>query len=180
MDDLKVDETNALFGMVTSEELIQSLAASAESLINSIPVGQISPIYIYNVAGFILPDPNLWLECNGQIITNKNSILYNPETPDDLSSPIDESKVARVPNLANRYIKMSYGEDGEIGGVNTFKLNHNHTGWTGYFNHPESGEHSNEKDTPYQPHRHTIESDLNSSIPVEPPFTGIKFYMRIL
>ena len=145
MDELKVDETQALFGRVTSEELIEALAESTKSLIQSIPVGQISPIYIYDIEGFVLPDPNLWMECDGGIITNKYSVLYNPQTPEDLTGEIDENKVTRVPNLINQYIRMSvnYGEDGQEGGSNTHSLSHNHggvTGSSGYDNNAEGGD----------------------------------------
>lgn len=184
MDELKVDESIGKFARVTSEELIQELSASTQHLILSIPVGQVSPIYIYDIPQFVLPDPNLWQLCDGGIITNENSILYNPNTPDDLTGEIDETLVNRVPDLTDRYIRMSqnYGEDGQFGGLNYVDLSHNHSGYTGYWDDDEKRGEGGDDDLnePRYPHRHTIDKDLIGEIDVEPPFIGIKFYMRIL
>jgi len=185
-NELKIDENVSDFGGIVSIEMMQQFKAAVEHLQLSIPIGQIAPIYIYDFPEFPLLNLDVWQECDGGIIINDKSPLYNPETPEDLSGTIDELKVNRVPDMRDRYIRMSkaLGEDGDFGGYNSYDFGHNHSGSTSVHIWNTNGADANNignahTDARYV-HAHSVYSDLTNEINVEPPFFGLKFYMRIL
>ena len=185
MDDLKIDEDKGKFAGIVSVELLKEFKKAVDHMQMSLPVGQIAPIYVYDIPEFPPINTEVWQECDGSIITNPKSPLYNPETPEDLSGPIDESKVNRVPDMRDRYVRMStaIGEDGDVGGYNQYSFAHNHGGSTavhiwGSNTGDANGSGAAHTDAKYA-HAHGIYTDLVNPINTEPPFYGLKFYMRM-
>lgn len=178
-----MDQDQLNFGDILSIETQQEIKTRLEYISAAVPIGQIVPIYVYDVAGFPAPNPDFWQECNNSIITNKNSPLRNPLTPEDLSLPYDPATVNRTPNYTDKYIRMSsiFGEDGHDGGANVYSFAHNHGGRT----NPQAGGHGADKNnsgggSPQgRSHSHTVPTDMNFNKNVEPPFFGIKLYIRI-
>lgn len=179
---MKIDIEQGKFSKIVSNELASELLESISYIRGNTPIGQIIPYWDFGVEG-IEPNPDYWQLCDGSVISNINSPLRNPQTPDDLSGPIDESKVARTPDLTDRYIRygIEFGHAGLIGGKNEIDLAHNHGGRTGNHHHG-SGADTNDGGSPapeaVHDHSHGITTDL-SVINLEPPYIGIKFYMRI-
>jgi len=186
MNELKLDDDVSKFASIVSIEMMQKFKSTVDHLQLSTPIGQIAPIYSYNFPEFPPINTDLWQECNGGIIINDKSPLYNPETPLDISGTVDESKVNRVPDMTDRYVRMSnnFGDDGDVGGYNSKDFSHNHGGvssihlWTA--NGADSNSHGIAHTDAKFAHSHGIYSDLTSEINIEPPFFGLKFYMRIL
>lgn len=167
MSFVPLDDSEAREGTIISPEFFQQLADNVSYLIDSMPVGTIVPI----MTGFTNvpdPDPSLWQYCDGSIITNPNSPIYNQATP-NLSSE-------------RSLIKCAFSGSGTTGGSNVINtLGHNHTGYTevAVMNPSENMENDNWYFS-VNVHRHEIVEDLNYSYDVEPPKISIKHYIKIL
>jgi len=165
----QIDDDKALFGIISSQELATELAANITLMDLLIPIGEIVPILV-GLAGVPTPDPNVFQECNGSEITNPNSPLRT----------IGGSQKF-TPNMLNRYLKVPtvFGQSGEVGGVNIATVfDHDHLGVTGTFTSPEGVDQDNDLQESAFVHAHLISSSLGS-VAVDPPFVGVKFYMRI-
>lgn len=183
MTELKIDEGKCGFGGVVSVEMMESFKVAIDHLMLTIPIGQVAPIYIYDIEGFPEINKEVWQECDGGVITNIKSPLYNPETPSDLSEPFNELSVNRVPDMRDRYLRMStvFSADGSVGGDNYIDLHHNHGGNTAYTRQSNSdGDAGGSHTSALRNHRHGISYDLKFPINFEPEFYGLKFYMRLL
>lgn len=179
----KIDSDIIDYGEIISNEFAAILKENTEYLAGSMPVGEIMPIFIYEIEGFPLPDPNFWQECNHSIISHPKSPLRNPLTPSDLTGEIDESTVNRTPNLVDRYMRMpvNFGDDGILGGMNEFDFRHNHTGNTNPYYASNNADDSDGGAIAREhaaSHVHGIYADSNLKN-IEPPFFGIKLYQRI-
>jgi len=165
----QIDDDRALFGVISSNELATELAENITLMDLLIPLGEIVPILV-GLTGVPAVDANVFQLCDGSEITNANSPLRT----------IGGSQKF-TPNMSNRYIKVPtvFGQSGQVGGVNVETgLSHDHFGITGDFTSPEAVDQDDDLQESAFIHAHPIAVGL-SSIPVEPPFIGVKFYMRI-
>ena len=133
----------------------------------NIPIGFVLYFYasqVYPGGGVIAkPNPQIWVECDGRLISDARSPLNGQNAPD----------------LTNWFLKGS-SAIGNTGGQNTVNLTHNHGGQTGVTDdrHPiDEADTGNDYNTG-SPHTHSIGSNLTSSEPVIPPFVGLQMYMR--
>ena len=109
-----------------------------------------------------LPNSDLFLFCNGQVVN-------------DSDSPLDGQT---IPDLRDLFLK---GSDtiATVGGQSTINLAHNHSGNTGVtddrggFNADIGGTH-----TQGSPHRHSIDTRWSSSESIIPKYFTVQAYMR--
>ena len=159
------------FGDIFSTELAQVIDKDFDFLQLVCAVGEIAPIMV-GLPGILIPNPNIWQECNGSEITNENSPLRSMG-----------SEKRYTPNLVERYLMItpSGGQvAGTYGGENdTWYFKHNHGGTTTTYNPPGDVDEGGNA-WGGRSHAHGVNFDFQSSkVNVEPPFFGIKFYMRI-
>lgn len=111
-----IDDNMTDAGDIVSVEVFQQLAQNCNYLIDSMPIGSIVPICV-GLTGVPTPNPDIWQECDGSVITNQNSPMHGQTVPDH----------------RGRYLKgqSSTGTIGFYGGSNTKTLTHGHGGGTG-------------------------------------------------
>ena len=158
------------YGDVVSVELAEAMRKNIDFLRSVCAIGEIAPIMV-NIPGVPTPNPNYWQECDGSEIINENSPLRS------------QGAIQRfTPNMIDRYILITPAGGqiaGQQGGYNsTYAFSHNHGGRTTWVDTNHDTDHSS-RIQEANPHDHTISSDLNFPINVEPPHTTVKFYMRI-
>lgn len=134
---------------------------------DNMPIGTIKLFYaqMRTTEGLFIdpPNPDIWFFCDGRLITNPESPLYNLNTPD----------------LTGRFPKMA--PQGEIGGQETVNLQHNHSGYTQYAS--DSGQYSADPGggtVGGSYHRHSISNDLSPNENVIPPFVSLQPYVRVV
>lgn len=109
--------------------------------------------------------PNSWQFCDGSLITNPDSPLFNQNVPD----------------LRNLFLKHS-DIIGQTGGADSINLYHNHSGSTGTTDDSDfSAKRTDDGDEvgKYNHHSHGISGDLGTYTKV-PPFHELQPYMRIV
>jgi len=164
-----IDDDKALFGIISSFELAGDLATNVVAMNLLIPLGEIVPI-LTGLPGVPTPDPNIFQVCDGGEITNPNSPLRTI------------GGVQRfVPDMRDRFIKVPsvFGQSGETGGVKEFNLAHDHGGRTGDFTSGIDVDQSSAVPAASAVHDHEIEEALSASFNIEPPFTTVRYFMRI-
>jgi hypothetical protein len=167
----EIDDELAAFGELvsilndSSPGLFDSLCNTLNTMIDSVPCGEIATIFV--VPG-ITPDldPTIWQECNGAEITEQLSPMRGQFTPD----------------MRDRYLKgaptFNSGTIGNPGGSNTSAFPHNHTGFTEYMHPTLVDVDPSDGAWEPRPHRHEIFTD-NTAINVEPAHFTIKHYIKI-
>ena len=84
--------------------------------------------------------------------------------------------------MTERYMRVSltFGLSGIVAGENdTLIFNHNHGGQTQEFESPEDAEHGNDVQETSFFHSHSMTADFTSPVNIEPPFSTVKYFMRI-
>lgn len=79
-----MDDDIEKYGEIVSVEYFQTLTNNLNYLIDAVPVGRITPIYV--VGSLNIPDPRFWQECDGAPITDLISPLRGHNTPDMISA----------------------------------------------------------------------------------------------
>jgi hypothetical protein len=157
------DTLAAKFGDLVSTETFSTLTSNLNYLIDSMPVGSIMPI-MYGLQGVPLPDPSMWLLCEGGTVQDQNSKLHGQAIPD----------------LRGNYLKgaSSIGLAGRSAGSNTKNFAHSHGGQTQRnSNGSDNGDSDDDYITIYE-HSHPISVDLGVKN-IEPLNICIRFYLKI-
>ncbi len=110
----KIEVDNSNFGNVVSYEMATELKENIDLLQMAIPVGEIIPILV-NLPNVPVPNPDIWQECNGSEIVNPNS-------------PLRTIGIIKnyVPDLRDRYLKVSPNNSNAVGGSQDHSLQHSH------------------------------------------------------
>ena len=167
-----LDNNEVAFDDIVSHELATKINANINYLIDSSPVGKVVFI-LYGLAGVPIPDPVIWQECDGSLITNQQSPLRGTNTPNHKTNGL-MIRGAEAP-----------GSIGALGGQRYHNLTHNHGGTTtniSYEQPPQeayavtvtvAGAYS------FLDHEHTISNSLSSSQNFDPASYLIKSYIKI-
>lgn len=155
------------FGSSIAKSIWEKIANFHNWTESAIPVGYImffngSRTYA-NSSPIALPNPNLWVLCDGQVINDPESPLNGVATPD----------------LRKKYLKGGT-TIGNTGGQETINLAHNH-GTTLMFANDESGRSNARTGGDYRAgssHTHTIATRWSSAESILPPTMELQFYMR--
>ena len=109
------------------------------------------------------PNSDIWVLCNGDLISDIDSPLNGQATPD----------------MRNLFLKGS-STIGQLGGQDTINIAHSHSGITGITNDRhviDTADNGGDANTG-APHYHTINSVWSSSESVIPPYIELQMYMR--
>jgi hypothetical protein len=158
------------FGTTASENLVKRVVEFLNFVEKSLPIGII--IFVYqsmtdsNGNQIPLPSSN-WKFCDGSLVTNTQSPLFNQHVPD----------------LRGRYLKMSATNQpiGTLGGNSSVNLTHNHGGWVWHFTDLEGNWDTDNGSAMPQgdSHTHQIYNDLGI-YQLNPQHIVLQPYMRIL
>jgi hypothetical protein len=110
-----------------------------------------------------LPNPNLWVLCDGQQIVDADSPINGQFTPD----------------LRKVFIKGA-SVSGNTGGAETVNLSHNH-GNTLVNENDESGTSNARTGGDYRAgsnHTHSVDTQWSSAEPILPPYRDLQIYLR--
>lgn len=162
---IPIDNNITEFGDLVSVELFSTIAGDINYLLQSMPKGSIIPI-ITNIPGIPTPDPTVWQECNGEVITDSISPLRNYPAPNftDLG----------------RYLKhyQTFGTIGSYAGENIRDFTHTHGAQTDFNTGYATDADSDNDYWTGKDHQHSISADLGI-IPFEPEHIRIKHYIKI-
>ncbi len=155
------------FGSSAASFIWKKIVNNQNWIEKNIPIGYI--IYLYSsqtlANGFPidLPNPNIWVKCNGTLISDINSPLNGQTTPD----------------LRNKFFKGN-STIGLLGGQSTINLQHNHGGQTGVTDdrQPDVQADAGGGYNTGAPHTHSINSQLSTVEPIIPPYVELQIYMR--
>lgn len=163
-----IDDDTSNPGDLVSAEFFSVLCANINYLMDSMPVGSIVPI-LDGFPGCPTPDPSIWQECDGSLVSQYGSPLFG----------------TNVPNYADgggRYMRMYDipADIGTYGGSNTKDLTHNHGGFSGYLAIGAGGHNVDGSSNALNviSHRHSIPSDLGVTN-FEPLHFVVKHFMKI-
>lgn len=160
-----LDDTLSDSGDLVSVEVFQQIAHNCNYFIDSMPIGSV--IQVMTGDGITpTPDPTIWQECDGSIVTNQASPLRDNPTPN-------------YADVGGRYMRgyVNPGTIGFYGGSNTRNLTHNHGG-TQLNVQPRNAD-TDDDFTTAADHSHPIDFDLPSDHNMEPAHFKIKHYIKI-
>lgn len=160
-----IDDNLGDFADLVSLELFAALTDNMNSMIDAVAAGEIATILMIPGVTPAL-DPTIWQECNGAVITEPLSPLRGKNTPD----------------MRDRYLQgaTTLAEVGLTAGSNHQVFAHNHDSQTDQF---QATQITVDASSGYweasEVHSHSISTDLNGFINMEPVHFTIKHFYKI-
>jgi hypothetical protein len=165
MSFVPLDDNLDQYGGIISVEFFSTLTANLNYLMESVPVGEISPFFI--IDGVNEPDPRFWQECDGSPIVDQTSPLRGYNAPDMTQNGGLYLKGADIlPNA------------GQVAGANTKNLAHSHGGNTQNFHINNDADTDDDRWSAQNDHSHTISTDLGVTN-FEPERVLLRHFIKI-
>ncbi len=153
-----------------SDETVRKIIQNVNMLAELAKIGQILSVAI-NQPGVPSPNPNLHQQCDGSEIIQSDSPLRSTSGTDRFT-----------PNLIKFFIRGADDEDtnSQTAVDLTNNLQHNHSGFTGYFDAIYFiGEEGDERHSYQSVHRHGINNDQSAADPIDPAHLKVLMYLKI-